>query len=67
MTTKDAFFSGDVFIDSPTSAPQGIEKGSQGSKRGGEALFKASSARGGHDLHGIAVQLELARRTGDHL
>lgn len=27
MTTKDAFFSDDVFIDSPTSAPQGIEKG----------------------------------------
>ena len=67
MPTMDAFFSGDVITDFPTSAPQVIGKGSKGSKRGGEALFKASSARGGHYLHGIAVQLELARRTGDHL
>ena len=37
MTTMDALFSDDVFINSPTSAPQG-------SKRGEAALFKDLSA-----------------------
>jgi hypothetical protein len=34
MTTKDAFFSDDVSLDSPTSAPQGIEKGCGGVVQG---------------------------------
>ena len=40
----DALFSDDLSIDSPPSAPLGIEKGSKGSKRAGEALLKVLSA-----------------------
>jgi hypothetical protein len=53
MTTMDALFSDDVSINSPTSAPQGIEKGSKGSKRGGEALLTASPVRAFSSLPGL--------------